>query len=425
MIADGSYGNMSGTAVWTFGMSTAASTSPAGYKAYRCFKVAASGANSLRQNLGNLDASHKYYIGCYFKSSTTPNCTIKLQGTSSEGLLKLQNLIVFPYSTNDIWVKFSTIFEPVTTFAPIFRVDCYDNEVYLSRFIMVDLTDTFGAGNEPTKEWCDSNIREWDTYINFGSVATAVNTTNYETAWVANVSTQPVPTYGKYNYLQLDSNWEPRDYMYRWVLNTSTDNGSGIVSASKFAFINTETYYFYYDCHVPNANTTLMGRWTTFDFPLSHTISGNIVQNFVKNTEYNGGGGMKEWKRMSSYGTNTSLANDSYNAKYYLNNNKQTGELRATALCVAKVQSNINQYNAYNGTSITLANVNRAWCDRWIDGRSSPIIHIKDPNNKAIKFNTNYDIVCNDIEIRPELNGITMDRTGTIKCKKLVKTQNY
>lgn len=423
MIADGSYGNMSGTAVWS---NVVASNSPAGYKAYRCFSLPfVDSGKVLQQSIPTMEANHIYYLSFRVKAATSTRLTVQILGKDSSSTVRYHLSNSF-YGANDQWMlqSYRITATYTTTTNNIIRLNTA-NTTYVNQFILVDLTDTFGAGNEPTKEWCDNNIREHEVFVNFGSVATAVNTTNYETAWVANVSTQPVPTYGKYNYLQLDSNWEPRDYMYRWVLNTSTDNGSGIVSASKFAFINTETYYFYYDCHVPNANTTLMGRWTTFDFPLSHTISGNIVQNFVKNTEYNGGGGMKEWKRMSSYGTNTSLANDSYNAKYYLNNNKQTGELRATALCVAKVQSNINQYNAYNGTSITLANVNRAWCDRWIDGRSSPIIHIKDPNNKAIKFNTNYDIVCNDIEIRPELNGITMDRTGTIKCKKLVKTQNY
>lgn len=31
---------------------------------------------------------------------------------------------------------------------------------YYFNVLVVDLTETFGAGNEPTKEWCDENI-EW------------------------------------------------------------------------------------------------------------------------------------------------------------------------------------------------------------------------------------------------------------------------
>ena len=34
------------------------------------------------------------------------------------------------------------------------------------------------------------------------------------------------------------------------------------------------------------------------------------------------------------------------------------------------------------------------------------------------------DIQCNDIEIRPEVNAIKMNSTGTIICKKLEKIQD-
>ena len=100
--------------------------------------------------------------------------------------------------------------------------------------------------------------------------------------------------------------------------------------------------------------------------------------------------------------------------------------MRLTAINLIRVRDNVEQYNIYNGTNITINDVNKEWCDRWIDGRSSPIIHIKDPNNTKIKFNENYDIICNDIEIRPELKEVKFDLdTGTIYCSKLVKIQNY
>lgn len=35
------------------------------------------------------------------------------------------------------------------------------------------------------------------------------------------------------------------------------------------------------------------------------------------------------------------------------------------------------------------------------------------------------DLVCNDIVIKPETNQIVMDKTGSITCKKLVKSTNY
>ncbi len=40
--------------------------------------------------------------------------------------------------------------------------------LYYSKVLVVDLTETFGSGNEPTKEWCDANIEWFDgtTIIN-------------------------------------------------------------------------------------------------------------------------------------------------------------------------------------------------------------------------------------------------------------------
>ena len=146
----------------------------------------------------------------------------------------------------------------------------------------------------------------------------------------------------------------------------------------------------------------------------------------VDETTFNGGGGMRYWKRVSAFATRTSFANGSYVSRFDFNNNKQTNVQRLTAFNIMNVVLSVNQYNTSNDTSITINDVNKEWCDRWIDGRSSPIIHIKDPANTSIKFNTSYDIICNDIEIRPELNKIVFDGvTRTIKCKKLVRTQAY
>jgi hypothetical protein len=34
----------------------------------------------------------------------------------------------------------------------------YTDYSYTDNLILIDLTAAFGAGNEPTKEWCDANI---------------------------------------------------------------------------------------------------------------------------------------------------------------------------------------------------------------------------------------------------------------------------
>ena len=193
-------------------------------------------------------------------------------------------------------------------------------------------------------------------------------------------------------------------------------------SASAFALDNTLTYYAYVDQTTQQVSGVTQS--SDFYFPVAEPNMGHIP--LVDETTFNGGGGMRDWKRVSAFATRTSFANGSYVSRFDFNNNKQTNVQRLTAFNIMNVVLSVNQYNTSNDTSITINDVNKEWCDRWIDGRSSPIIHIKDPANTSIKFNTSYDIICNDIEIRPELNKIVFDGvTGTIKCKKLVRVQVY
>lgn len=34
--------------------------------------------------------------------------------------------------------------------------------MYVDAVMLIDLTEAFGSGNEPTKEWCDENISYFD-----------------------------------------------------------------------------------------------------------------------------------------------------------------------------------------------------------------------------------------------------------------------
>lgn len=496
MIADGCYGNISGTQVWA---NVVASTNPAGYKSYRSFKIAPN--TTLQQSLPTLITNHKYYYSARVYSDGALNGAIRLRDSSGN---VLSAIYLGSHYTSQTLV--SNSFTPTynITSGNLYCVN-YNNNAYLSRFIMIDLTDTFGSGNEPSKEWCDNNIREQETLCNFGNVSNNVTYSNIATRYTgSNIGK------GDYNYLQLDSNWEPRDYMY--YLQGVADYTEGCLnSASSFTLNNTNTYYAYVDQHTEQVYGVTQSN--DFYFPVAEPMIGQVL--LVDETKFNGGGGMRDWKRVSTFNTRTSFTNGSYTSRFDFNNMKQTNIQRLTAFNIMNVSSSVSQYNKSNGTSITINDVNKEWCDRWIDGRSSPIIHIKDPSNTVIKFNapmqemkksstpsytksqvdsycglkndtwdgivnanelhtgyayinftlsdTNqhcrflvsvksvsgstvttdnyswgasgsdvyelangYDIVCNDIEIRPELNKIIFDgNTGTIKCKKLIRTQSY
>lgn len=496
MIADGSYGNISGTEVWA---NVVASTNPAGYKSHRSFKIAPNA--TLQQSLPTLINNHKYYYSARVYSDGALNGAIRLRDSSGNVLSAIY--LGSNYTSHTL---VSNSFTPTydITSGNIYCVN-YNNNAYLSKFIMVDLTDTFGSGNEPSKEWCDNNIREQETICNKGNVSNNVTYSNFTTRYTGSNLNK-----ADYNYLRLDSNWEPRDYMY--YLRGLSDYTEGYLnSASAFKLNNTNTYYAYVEQYTSQVYGVTQSN--DFYFPVAEPPIGKIT--LVDETKFNGGGGMRDWKRVSAFNTRTSFSNGSYNSRFDFNNMKQTNGQRLTAFNIINVATNITQYNNYNSTSITINDVNKEWCDRWIDGRSSPIIHIKNPANTSIKFNapmqemkksstpsytksqvdsycglkndtwgeivnanelhtgyayinfilsdTNqhcrflvsvksvsgstvttdnyswgapgsdvyelangYDIVCNDIEIRPELNKVIFDgNTGTIKCKMLVRTQAY
>lgn len=502
MIADGCSGNISNC--WSFNGDSQYTDVVPGYKSFRSFNIKPNGEDMLTQSLPTLDLSHTFYISFMFKSNALSNMAVRIKNAS--GVL-FQHYI--GENTNGKWVHKSMIMTESTGVQSqvLFSIAAYDTEIWLSRFIMVDLTDTFGAGNEPTKEWCDENIREHEVITNYGSYAHAVTCSNYNSMYYnINVGC------AKFNYLSLDSRWEPREYMY--MLTGEFDYEEGFLYSNEaFTLFNTNEYYAYIEYHRPYSYLEAIES-IDFYFPEAEPALGSIP--IVRNLNYNAGGGMWEWKRASVYNNRSTFSNGEYKLRIDFNNKKTNRELRLTAINLVNVQTNIDQYNAYNNTNVTKNDINKEWCDRWIDGRSSPIIHIKDPSNKSIKiapaykpvkrpdeyyytramlnsyvgmqndtwgtdntdnshlqvgdiafmechisdennkkarffveviavtdtsvicndlyyfdetqesYNIPLDIVCNDIEIRPELNEIKFDfETGTIYCSKLIKSQSY
>lgn len=430
MIADGCYGNISGSQVWEMS-NVSVATSPAGYKSYRSWQVNSSTSSStkyIQQSVPTPVKNHEYYATVFLRTASNFTGRIVMQyynNSASVGATRQDFLDVTNLRTADNWVKYSGIvtFSDVNTSSQWkLRVMTMNTTqvMYYSKVLMIDLTETFGAGNEPTKAWCDNNIREHEVYVNYGSVSSAITASNYNSyfiisngnAWIDNA-----------NYLQVDGTDSVRDYqMYFRTANTVSQ--SSLTSNSSMTLDPSITYHFqFYERHGTLDGSSIDGTSSAFYFP-----SGNILGSqvpLVNNWEFNGGGGMRDWKRISVFGTRNGYTSGSYPMKVAFNNRNKSMHFWATGFVLLNAATNLTQYNAYNGTNVPLSDINKEWCDRWIDGRSSSIIHIKDPNNTAIKFNTSYDVICNDIEIRPELNKITMDSTGTIKCKKLVKTQNY
>lgn len=114
--------------------------------------------SSLQQAI-TLNVGHKYYIRMYCNPVTS-----RLQGTSAGIYLNEElispNLIVANLQAGQ-WAAISVItvasqesnFLSFQNLASEINVDC---------FLVIDLTATYGASQEPDKEWCDKNLRYFE-----------------------------------------------------------------------------------------------------------------------------------------------------------------------------------------------------------------------------------------------------------------------
>lgn len=477
---------------------------------YVTYFGSSSGSNMCSQSMPIPIANHKYYGAIHFKSSSGFSAAdARFEWYHTDG--DTNNNLTFAqknFSTNGQWVILSAIVQagsnPNTGAWNIrnFMVAPNNTSAYSSRAMIIDLTDTFGAGNEPSKEWCDNNILENSTFLIGVVYAVPLNTTYFsESSW---------HTAAWYNYLSLNSNWEPRECMF--YCGPSDDKNEGYLT-TKLSYSLYKNYKYY------GSMLTKQDSYndnTSYDcyFPIAEPLLGTVKAVWA--SDFNGGGGMTTWKRRTMFNNRTSFSTEYYPIRYDYNNLKDTSGVRFTDVNMTNVNNVVNSYNYQFGQSISINDVNREWCDRWVQGYNWSMLRIKDHKNTSIEFargvkemkrtsatyytkaqmdswatlstdtwgavingselklgerafmnvirsddnvpcrfvvlvkgisgqtittqNLGYgpegstwwnatlerdDIVCNDIEIRPEINYIKFDNTGTLTCKKLIKDTAY
>ena len=420
LIADGCYANVSGI----FSFTNMKTVGKQGYKAYRSFhfyNANGSGTSMMTQAMPKPIANHKYYGALRWKTAGSSFSVADdrfewYNSDTSNGMMVFAHKNI---ATSGQWVLLSSI-QSLSSVASgnwqlrNFTVNSTDDS-WCTRMMIIDLTDTFGAGNEPTKEWCDANIREHETYVNSGSMLSTISNTNFLNVYAAQ---QGSCTFQK--YLEWDVPYRPREYTVLFSSNASYAEGY-LQRKSNMAAIDTaETYY-------ASMETCYTGDQELFQYqcywPIAEPSMGSVP--LVEESLYNGGRGMDGWKRVSFFKDRASFSADKYPMRWDFDNVGRASTTLSTGHQICKVSSNVTQYNEYNGTSITVDDVNKEWCDRWIDNRGFSYVHIKDPHNTEIRITPDSEIICNDIEIRPEVNSITFRPDGTIVCKKLVKSLAY
>ena len=112
--------------------------------------------------------NHKYYGSIMYKTAsglTVADNRFEWYNTdNSDALMVFAN----KKDTQGKWERLSGIGQITSTsyldkswYVRNFMVNATTNS-YVDEVMIVDLTETFGAGNEPTKEWCDENINYFE-----------------------------------------------------------------------------------------------------------------------------------------------------------------------------------------------------------------------------------------------------------------------
>lgn len=143
------------------------------YVGNRSFVVESS--NLASQSISTPVVGHKYYAREYIKSTGDINpddCRFEIHGGDGAGLNW-----VFGYNRGNFpdWTMISGIAEidVLNTSSYLLRTFALNvqSTFYIDGIMLIDLTACCGAGNEPSKEWCDLNIPyfegqislEWET----------------------------------------------------------------------------------------------------------------------------------------------------------------------------------------------------------------------------------------------------------------------
>mgnify|MGYP004642580793 CR=1 FL=1 len=127
------------------------------------------GSNSFKRGITDKEATnylsqqidwikdHKYYYFMYGYINSNGQQTLYADIFMKGYAIKME-------ADSNSFKRGSSIYTPTTTEKRgiSFNWNANNVETFVDGLALIDLTETFGAGNEPTKEWCDKNIPYFD-----------------------------------------------------------------------------------------------------------------------------------------------------------------------------------------------------------------------------------------------------------------------
>lgn len=391
----------------------------------------ANGTIMYSQNISAPVVGHVYYGGCLFYSEagfTAADGRFEWYYTDGGG-----NNLVFANrvsSTNGQWTLMSARVVASTHSSETgWRIRNFivngTSTCYSCKHIIIDLTEAFGPGNEPTKEWCDKAVREWRTFDGFNIEApnlTKENATAYVSAGSAGTTIC-------YNYEENDSPIEVREpVFYRSITEAQASSVN-----EYFAYLNgnevtrptlADGHYMYVtftDYFKTRKEWEIQSR-NDHDIycPEAEPVLGSAIK-INDPSKYAVGGACRGHGRMSAYNNNRGFNQTEAQLRLDFNfkNPPKESQWRFYNLFWADITEGCTLFQKYNarfgGGMLTPTAINKDWCDYWINGKSVPLIHIGD-HRTIVGYNDDYTLVCNDIELHPEIDGVYIDDAGVIQC---------
>lgn len=383
------------------------------------------------QNISSPIQGHIYYGGCYFYSDagfTAGDGRFEWYYSDAGQTLVFANRIS---STNGQWVLYSArVTAPAIQSNTGWRIRNFivngTSTCYSCKHIIIDLTDTFGAGHEPSKEWCDKAIREWRTFDGFNVESTSITKENYRDYFT------PLGggTYTAFDYEALDSPQDPREPS--WL--RSIPAGTGVEAyvynnvSKEIAGMNLEEGHYTYvafNDYFRSEKEWNIEKLLSHDVysPEAEPVIGTV--NIGDTSSYTTGGSCRNHGRMSLYNDNRGFIQNNALVRIDINlgADMKQAEWRFYNPFWVNLSDNCTLFQKYQarfgGTAPLASTVSKEWCDYWINGKSIPLIHIGDDTVK-VGFDKDYNLVCNDVEIHPEIDGVYLDDSGVILCQGVI-----
>ena len=144
-------------------------------------------------------------------------------------------------------------------------------------------------------------------------------------------------------------------------------------------------YYYNYYYRIERGKFSTELYWPETDPPLPEC---SLIPGYA----YNAGGSMQAWHKASGYGDRSMFAGQSGTPRIDFNNDYTSTQLYISDVQIAPAEDIIYRYNQEFGTSITVSDINKEFCDCWVESAKGSIIHIYNPLTKQIAFGANKKV---------------------------------